>query len=215
MSGGRRCAARLVLGLLLVSGCSILSPRPDPSRFFTLTPIAEPGPNPGALAGHVLGIGPITFPPYLDRPELVTRVGPNEVRSAAFDYWAGSLAKQFETTLSHDLQALLGPSSVQSYPWYAGGQPDLVVEVDVAEFERAIDGQAHLQAGWRLRKPSGEVLRAAETKLARPAAGDPGSTVAALSELVGEFSRELADAVRALPASAPAKKGTFRFSPPT
>ena len=196
MSGGRRCAARLVLGLLLLSGCSILSPRPDPSRFFTLTPIAEPGPNPGALAGHVLGVGPITFPPYLDRPELVTRVGPNEVRSAASDYWAGSLAKQFETTLSHDLQALLGPSSVQSYPWYAGGQPDLVVEADVAQFERAIDGQAHLRALWRLRKASGEVLRAGESNLARSAAPDAGSTVATLSELLGQFSRELTDAIR-------------------
>jgi uncharacterized lipoprotein YmbA len=197
MSGGRRSSARLVLALLLVSGCSILSPRPDPSRFFTLTPIAEPGPNPGALAGHVLGIGPITFPPYLDRPELVTRVGPNEVRSAAFDYWAGSLAKQFEATLSHDLQALLGPSSVQTYPWYAGAQPDVVVEVDVLQFERAVDGQVHLRARWRLRKgKSGEVLRAGESNLAHPAAPDAVSTVAALSELVGRFSRELADALR-------------------
>ena len=202
MSGERRCAARLVLGLLLVSGCSVLSPRPDPSRFFTLTPIGEAGPNPGALAGHVLGIGPITFPPYLDRPELVTRVGPNEVRSAASDYWAGSLAKQFETTLSHDLQALLGPSSVQSYPWYAGGQPDLVVEVDVAQFERAIDGQAHLRGLWRLRNgKSGTVLRAGESNLAHLAAQDAGSTVAALSELLGQFGRELADAARALPSA--------------
>ena len=202
MSGGRRCGARLFLGLLLVSGCSVLAPRPDPSRFFTLTPLGEPGPNPGALAGHVLGIGPITFPPYLDRPELVTRVGPNEVRSAAFDYWAGSLTKQFEATLSHDLQALLGPSSVQTYPWYAGGQPDLVVEVDVVQFERAIDGQAHLQARWRLRNgKSGAVLRAGESNLAHQAAQDAGSTVAALSELLGQFSRELADAVRALPSA--------------
>jgi uncharacterized lipoprotein YmbA len=201
--------------LLLVSGCSILSPRPDPSRFFTLTPLAEPGPNPGALAGHVLGIGPITLPQYLDRPELVTRVGPNEVRSAAFDYWAGSLAKQFETTLSHDLQALLGPSSVQTSPWYAGARPDLIVEVDVLQFERAVDGQAHLRARWRLRKgSSAEVQRAGESNLAHPAAEDAGSTVAALSELLGQFSRELADAIRTSPATAAAEKGTFRFSPP-
>jgi uncharacterized protein len=196
MNGRRRRAAWFPLVLFLVVSCSVLSPRPDPSRFFTLTPIGEPGANPGMLAGRVLGIGPVTFPPYLDRPELITRVGPNEVRSAAFDYWAGSLAKQFETTLSHDLQTQLGPSSVSTYPWYAGAQPDLVVEVDVLQFERAVDGQAHLQARWRLRKgKSGEVLRAGESNLAHPAAPDAGSTVAALSELLGKFSRELADAV--------------------
>jgi uncharacterized lipoprotein YmbA len=199
MNALHRYGARLALGLLFVAGCSVLSPRPDPSRFFTLTPIGEPGTSPGALAGHVLGIGPITLPPYLDRPELVTRVGPNEVRSAAFDYWAGSLAKQFETTLSHNLQALLGPSSLQASPWYAGAQPDLVVEVDVLQFERAVDGQAHLRARWRIRKgASGQLLRAEESNLAHPAEGDAGSTVAALSELLGQFSRELADAVRAL-----------------
>jgi uncharacterized protein len=206
---GRRRGALLAFGLLLACGCSVLSPRPDPSRFFTLTAIGEPGTNPGVLAGHVLGIGPVTLPPYMDRPELVTRVGPNEVRSAAFDYWAGSLAKQFETTLSHDLQALLGPSSVQSYPWYAGAQADVVIEADVLQFERAVDGQAYLRARWRLRKgKSGEVLRAGESNLAHQAAPDAGSTVAALSELLGQFSRELADAVRTCRASEPAEPVT-------
>jgi uncharacterized lipoprotein YmbA len=90
---------------------------------------------------------------------------------------------------------------VQSYPWYAGALPDLVAEVDVLQFERAVDGQVYLRARWRLRKgKSAEVLRGGESNLAHPAAADAGSTVAALSELLAQFSREVADAARALPA---------------
>jgi len=199
MSRLRGTAVGLSLGALLC-GCSVFSPRPDPSRFFTLTPIADPPAATGVLAGRVLCIGPITFPPYLDRPEIVIRLGPNDVRSARSDYWAGSLANQFETTLSQNLQALLGPSAVEISPWYAGAEPDVALEVDVLQFEAAADGQAHLRARWRLRKGASRgAQRAAETNLAHAAAQDPGSAVAALGDLLGQFSREIADAVRALP----------------
>jgi len=199
MNGLRGTAVGLSLGALLC-GCSVFSPRPDPSRFFTLTPIADPPAATGVLAGRVLGIGPITFPPYLDRPEIVIRLGPNEVSSARSDYWAGSLANQFETTLSQNLQSLLGPSAVEISPWYAGAEPDVALEVDVLQFEAAADGQAHLRARWRLRKGASRgAQRAAETNLAHAAAQDPGSAVAALGDLLGQFSREIADAVRALP----------------
>jgi uncharacterized lipoprotein YmbA len=183
---------------LLAGACSALTPRPDPSRFFTLTPITDAAAAPGAVSGRILGIGPVTFPRYLDRPELVTRVGPNEVRNAVSDYWAGSLAKQFESTLAQNLQALLSPSSIVTFPWYSAAEPDAIVEIDVRQFERATDGQAHLVARWRVKKGHpAAVTRAGEFALSRPAPDDPVSTAAELSDLVGELSREIAAAVRA------------------
>ena len=184
-----------VWGLVALAACSVFTPRPDPSRFFTLTPIADPGNASAPLRNRVLGIGPITLPQYLDRPELVTRVGPNEVRQATFDFWAGSLQKQFSTTLAQNLQGLLSPSSIVPYPWYSGSPPDLAVEVDVLELERGTDGQAHLAARWRIRKGAA-MVRAEESKLARPTAEDPTSTVAALSELLGQLSGEIAEAAK-------------------
>jgi len=189
-------SAVALIAALLAGSCSAFTPRPDPSRFFTLTPITDAAAARGALSGRILGIGPITFPRYLERPELVTRIGPNEVHNAAFDYWAGSLAKQFESTLAQNLQALLSPSSIVTFPWYT--EPDGIVEIDVRQLERGTDGQVHLVARWRVKKGRGSgVARAGESALSRPASDDPGSTVAALSELVGELSRELAEAVRA------------------
>ena len=178
----------------VTSSCTVFSPRPDPSRFFTLTPISDADAAAGAPHALALGIGPITFPRYLDRPEIVTRIGPNEVQPAAFDYWAGSLPKQFEGALAQNLQALTASDQVQTYPWYAGSALDYAVEVDVRDFERNTDGQVHLSARWRIRKGAGgKILRGGESNLARPVgASDPGSTAAALSGLLGDFSREIA-----------------------
>lgn len=182
----------------LLAGCTVLAPRPDPSRFFVLTPFGAPA-QPDAAQVASLGVGPVRFPHYLDRPEVVTRIGPNEVRPAEFDYWAGSLSRQFETVLAENLQTLVGAERVQIYPWYAGAAPDLAVEVDVMRFEASSDGRVELVARWRIRKGSRlEALRSGESTLTGTAGGEgPGGAAAALSGLLGDFSRELAQAILA------------------
>jgi uncharacterized lipoprotein YmbA len=108
-------AAGAFLVAATIASCSVLTPRPDPSRFFVLAPLPDaPSPAPG---NHVssLGVGPIFLPRYLDRSEIVTRVGPNEVKPAVFDYWAGSLSHQFQTVLTQNLQTLVHPDRVQGY----------------------------------------------------------------------------------------------------
>ncbi len=190
-------AALGALGLAPVS-CTVFSPKPDRSRFFVLTPIER---RDASVPSRklLLGVGPITFPRYLDRSEIVSRVGPNEVRPATFDYWAGSLPSQFERAFAQNLQLLVGADRVQAFPWYQGSPPDLTVEVDVRRLERGEDGQVRLSASWRIRNRSGEVLRTGEANLTGPGgAGDPGSGAAALSGLLGDFSREVAAGVSAL-----------------
>ena len=38
-----------------------------------------------------VGVGPVTLPPYLDRPQLVTRAGSNRAVLADFDSWVEPL----------------------------------------------------------------------------------------------------------------------------
>jgi uncharacterized protein len=181
------------------ASCTVLAPRPDPSRFFVLIPIPdEPSPTTGQHMGS-LGVGPIALPRYLDRPEIVTRVAPSEVKPAVFDYWAGSLSHQFQTVLAENLQALVHPDRIQVYPWYAGAAPDLVVEAEVQRFEPSTDGRAELVARWRIRKGSAlTTLRSGESHLSRPLSSTDAEVVAAaLSGLLDDFSRELADAILA------------------
>ena len=79
-----------VLGVLgiLCSGCSILEPREDPTRFFVLSPGGAETLAPESDAKLSITVGPLRLPAYLLRPEIVTRAGENELDPSPFDRWA-------------------------------------------------------------------------------------------------------------------------------
>ena len=54
------------------SGCGSTAP----SRFYLLTPMVDStDARPAHEQGLVLGIGPVQLPEYVNRPQIVTRVG--------------------------------------------------------------------------------------------------------------------------------------------
>jgi len=104
---------REVLALLLCAllvGCSPLAPRPDPSRFYVLSPLSDSEHNP-TLAGLALGLGPIKLADYLRRPEIATRVGPNQLRFAEFARWQ-SPRHEHRPRLGIELSVLLGTERI-------------------------------------------------------------------------------------------------------
>ncbi|MGH7880635.1 MAG: PqiC family protein, partial [Candidatus Binataceae bacterium] len=110
----------LFLSCVAIAGCSPLAPKPDYSKFFVLTPIADaPGPtSPIAQAGGLaLGIGPIDFPDYLKRLEVVKRQSPNQLDISPVDRWGEPLDKNFERILCENLAQLLNTDHIEKYPW--------------------------------------------------------------------------------------------------
>jgi len=188
----------------LLSACGTFSPRADPSRFFTLTAIAQPGAaavkessNPGGVS---LGIGPIRLPGYLDRQEIVTRVSPNRIDLSENDHWAEPLEANFSRVLGQNLAVLLPVSRLVSFPWESTRSPAYQVEVEVLRFEANAAGDVQLSARWVVLETSKKnPLKAGETLLARqPAAKTTDAAVAMLSETLGDLSREIATAISAI-----------------
>ncbi|MGH7913651.1 MAG: PqiC family protein, partial [Candidatus Binataceae bacterium] len=113
--------AAVALGALAAGGC--FSPRPDPSKFFVLTPIGSAAANSIAPTGLTasssltIGIGPIKLPGYLDRDEVVTRVSPNRLELSNMDRWAEPLDNNFKQVIAQDLTQSLGTHSITFYPW--------------------------------------------------------------------------------------------------
>ena len=70
--------ARAALAVFVAAGCTVLPPRPDPSRFYTLAPREARGPAAARGEGLAVVVGPVTFPAYLDRNEVAMRVSPSE-----------------------------------------------------------------------------------------------------------------------------------------
>jgi len=186
--------------IVVLSGCSVLSPQPDTTKFFVLTSIANasagsatPAAAVNATSSLVIGVGPIKFPQYLRRPEIVTRTSPSEVELSNTDHWAEPLDSAFARVLSENLSRLLGTQQVVTFPWYNSGQIDYAVQVNVMRFETDLKGTPELEAQWSIQDAhSGKVLVARESGITG-AADSSHST--GLSQALGSLSQEIASQI--------------------
>ena len=202
-----RRAGRIVAGVLAIAlaacaaACNVLAPQKDESKFFLLTPVGAsaavaPASQGGALS---IGLGPVNFPQYLKRPEIVTRIGSDQLELSENRRWAEPLDANFQSVLAQDLARQLGSPQITPFPWYGTAHFDYQVEIQVSRFDVSSDGEARLTARWTIRDGANRnVLFATETTAtAQVAAGDPAGS-AALSQDVGELSRQIADRIREL-----------------
>ncbi len=194
------------------AGCSILAPRPDPSRFFTLTAVdasqAQSAAAPASKGSLTYGLGPVTLPPYLDRNAMAMRVSPTEVKYSTVDRWAEPLQVSVPRVLLENIATQLSSDHVVKYPWDAASPVDYRIEVEVLQFESNAAGNSQLAARWRIRDGrSGKELVARSSSIERSgAAGDAAASAAALSGALGGLSDDIVAAARQLPRTAVAHK---------
>jgi len=180
---------------VLLASCSPLAPLPNHNKYFMLSPISQDSVSAQAVSLDkqlAIGIGPVEFPDYVRRPEVITRTAPNRIEVSDDNRWAGPLDKNFTRVLSENLSTLLNTQLVQSYPWNRLSPVDYQVAVDVQQFD-SNGKQATLIARWSIRDGrSGKDIYATETTSTAPVAAGAEGTSAALSANVGTLSREIA-----------------------
>jgi uncharacterized protein len=189
----------------MAAGCSVLSPQPDRSKFFILSPVSDSGgmtAKPSSTSPDsqlTIGVGPVDFPDYLRRLPVVTRVGPTQVDLSDERRWAEPLDKNFTRVLSENLATLLHTQRIEKYPWSLRTKVDYQIEIHVQRFETTGDGQSQLIASWIIRDgQSGKILYASETTTGAPAGTDEASASAALSSDLATLSKEIATRVTEL-----------------
>ena len=195
----RRALLALGICLLVSGGCATT----EPSRFYTLSPLAISGTETRAEApGHgiTIGVGPIKLPEHLDRPQIVTRTSRNELDLAEFDRWAGSLADDFSRVLAENLSILLSTDRVSLYPWRKSVPIEYQVVVDVTRFDGKLGGNAWLIVRWTVfggRKK--KVLFMQKSSISEPSGAQGYEVmVAAQSRALGHLSREIAEAIKTI-----------------
>ncbi len=133
--------------LIIIGGCS----RTQTAKFYTLNALTDPStesqPAPSEN-GVAVGLGPIRLPEYLDRPQIVTRVSPNEVKFAEYHRWAGPLAGDLSNILAENLSILLGTDHIAFYPWKSTTPIDCRVEIEVSRFDGKPGDNVLLQSQW-------------------------------------------------------------------
>jgi uncharacterized lipoprotein YmbA len=196
----------LGLSLLVLMGCASTTP---PSRFYTLNSISSPEPQQGQslTQGRTIGLGPIRFPDYLDRPGIVTRTGNNTLEIAEFDLWAGSLKEDFTRVLLQNLFILLETDKIILYPYSSTLPTNLRVLLSVTRFDGNLGDKVFLDAGWIiLEGPDKKEGVSQMSRIVEPVNGpDYEALTAAQSRAVERLSREIAKALKANPASPAAK----------
>lgn len=190
------CAILVALPGVLLSACTGTSP---PTRFYAL--------EAGSSVVHVtarpdlsIGLGPVTLPESLDRPQILVRPEPYRRELAEFDHWAGSLRENLTRVLAIRLGKLLGSQRVFLYPWPRFRHVDLQVQIEIWRFEGRLGGEAELVGNWTLLDETGErVLHLDPIALRRPVPGSEyRDLVAAMSDLVSQLAEHIANTLTEL-----------------
>ena len=175
----------------LLSACAAT----PPTHFYTLeSQSRSPVATTTAIAKKpLIGIGPLSIPPLLDRKQIVTRTEDNSLQIAEFDQWASPLKDNILAVLSKNVAALQPDAMVKAYPWSAYGNADYHVIVDITRFDTQLGQSVNLEASWAIMAEKNHtIIGNGQAKIQQPL-NDAGYTNAtlALSTLLGKFSQQL------------------------
>ena len=198
----RRCVAAALA--LVSSGC--LVGRSREARTFVLDPLAARGAAaPTAAPAAVVGVARVSVPGWIDRPQVTARGPAGEILTDDFSRWGEPIAKGIQRVLAENLAALLPDRRVVTTPFSTDETIDHRLEVTLVEAARQADGSVLLEARWDVLGASGEVLlRRRSSQRAEGLAPGAAGAVAGASQALEALSREIAEAVAALPPRAEA-----------
>lgn len=194
---------------LFFSGCTLLKPQPDPTRFFLLT-----APNPrtasapeGKLNQWRVGLKAVVLPAYLQTKLMAVRRQNNEVVFSEFNRWAESLDQGISSVMKENLGTLPSVGRVVVYPNHGADAVDYEVAIRVLACEGAVEasGAASIRfvAEWELTAVGTKSAVAGRgTFTAQPATWDGknfGQLARALSEAVAGLSESVGQALPAKP----------------
>ena len=186
--------------VLLVSACATTS---RPADFYTLSSTivsgGEQAQPAAACRDIVIGIGPVVWPRYLDRPQIVTRHSPYQISFDEFHRWGGPLDEGFERVFSDNLSKLLQTDYVIKYPGKFPYKPRYRVQLRIDQFDGQPGVAVTLKAAWSVvdnDSDQGATLHDATLRVPITGEGYEPMVVAA-STAVAELSRQVAAEISA------------------
>lgn len=196
-----RFASAGLAGLLLTAGCA----SSVTLNHYTLSSQAvrdRGGPQLEAFAQSV-GLGPITLPNMVDRPQLVIRTSEHRVVLAETHRWAGPLKAELARVLADNLAVLLGTQSISFYPQRGAEHADIRVSIDVQRFESILGQSATIDAIWTIRWVDG--TQRTDRASIQEAVSDRSydALIAAHSRALMVISQAIASTVRGSAAATP------------
>jgi uncharacterized lipoprotein YmbA len=189
----------LILFVFVLAACSST----PPTQFYKLNslPSGQQENFAAALGEEIaVGVGPVDFPEFLDRPQIVTRKSQNQLEISEFHRWAGSLPQGFSRVLAKNISTLLPTDRVAVYPWDHTFSPTYQLKVDVEQFDGKLGERVVLRSIWSLVGQEGKnELVVRKSLIEEPVLTDGyEGLVAAASNALATLSREIVAEMRRL-----------------
>ena len=172
-----------------------------PSRYYLLTSQKDTSVSANVNRNLKIGVGPIQFPEYLRRPQLVSFAGTQRLNLAEYDRWAEPLDQNFSRILAENLTFLIPTDLVFIYPFIGNDPPDYHLIIDVRQFEMNVQSQVILIVQWQIFP--GAVDQPTLTKRSEYQESvnseNYESVIAGMSKLTVSLSREIAETINSFP----------------
>jgi uncharacterized lipoprotein YmbA len=143
--------------LLLVFFLAACSSTP-PVAYYTLNTLPERQQEiPAEVMDDTIaiGVGPVEFPKFLDRPQIVTRKSQNQIEVSEFNRWAGSFPGDFSRVLAKNISILLPTDRVAVYPWGDQFTPTYQIKLEVEQFDGQLGESVVLDVTWMVTDQEG------------------------------------------------------------
>ncbi len=197
MTGKKACFLTCLIILLpaVITGC--IGGTSQKSTYYILNASRQPSALTSALSDQGLGVGPITMPDFLKRPQIVTRQTENILEINEFHRWGDSLESQVASVLVENLSSLLNTPQVSAFPWERHFVPKYQLYIDFKRFEGKPSGPVVLEAVWRIvEKEQNYLLITRRTALEEPTNGSSYSAyVIAMNTALNKLSLEIAQGI--------------------
>ena len=165
-----------------------------PSRYYLLTPQPEITQLQTDLKNIKIGLGPVQFPEYLKRPQIISYIGTNQLNLADYEHWAEPLDGNFSRVMAENLTELIPTDQVYIYPFIGNISLDYRIIIEVRQFETNVQSAVRLVAQWQILQEEDKeslIIKRSEY-MQNVDAENYKSIVAGMDKVTADLSREIA-----------------------
>ncbi len=148
-----------------------------------------------------VGVGPLRTPDYLSRSQLVTRGSDATINVDDFNRWIEPVDDAIYRIISENLDNLIDAAVVVAFPYTHIADLDYQLIGRISRFDADQDGTAVLQIQWGVITSKDDfVVRPKRARYEAQAAqaGDYPALARAMSEVLQQFSRDVAAELQAV-----------------
>jgi len=194
------CLLGAVVMVAVLGGCFGTSPV---ARFYTLTPRESRAVSIPERDAVLVRVGPVSIPTYIDRQQIVTRSGGNEILLAEYDRWSGALDDEITRRLVNDLTERMSAKGFAFIPWSSVQMVDTPltyrIPVGIERFDGATGDAVVLHASWGIFQKQDKQENMLVTRVSvitEPVTGkDYASLVAAMGKATDRLAAEIAESL--------------------